>query len=69
MAGEQEIAIDDRTVGRKRKHAVGIAVMGDRDIGTAAFHEELHRFEMRRPTAHVDLAAIRIAVDDEDLGA
>ena len=66
--GEQEITVDDRAVRRECEHAVGVAVMGNRDIGTAAFHQELHRLEVRRAAAHVDLAAIGIGVDDKDLG-
>ena len=67
--GFDHVAVDLGAVGRHEHHAVGIAVVRHADVRTAFAHELGKRLEMGGTAVHVDIGAVEVLVDRDDLGA
>ena len=56
-------------VGVDREAAVGVAVVGDAEVGAVLEHGGLQLVEVGRADAVVDVHAVGVGADDDDLGA
>ena len=63
------VAVDDVAVGVDGEAAVGVAVVGDADVGAVLAHRGLQEAEVGRADAVVDVHAVGVGADDGDLRA
>ena len=63
------VAVDDGAVLVDDDHAVGVAIERDADIGAHFMHLLRQSRRMRRTAFLVDVEAVRLVVDGDDLGA
>ena len=67
--GEQLVAVDDMAALVDDHHAVGVAVERDADVGAHLAHLAAERGEIGRAAFLVDVEAVRLDADRDDLGA
>src|SRR6185437_4476710 len=67
--GEQLVAVDDMPALVDDEHAVGVAVERNADVGAHLAHLARQRVEIGRAAVLVDVEAVRIDADRNDLGA
>ena len=63
------VAVDDLAVGVDCETAIGVAVVRDAHVGAVLEHGGLQLVEVRRADAVVDVHAVGVGPDDDDLGA
>ena len=63
------VAVDQIAVFVAQQHAIGVAIMGQSDIGAVLAHLGKQLFRMHRPAILVDVLAVGLIAHDEDLGA
>ena len=72
IAHEQEqqvVAVADRSVRVDHLHAIAVAVEGDAEVGAALAHGRLQQAQVGRAAAGVDVEAVRLRADRDDIGA
>jgi len=67
--GHELVAVDESALLIGNDHAVGVAIERDADIGARLDHLGAHRLRRRRAAFLVDVEAIRVVTDGDDLGA
>ena len=65
--GLDHVTVDLGAVGRHEHHAVGIAIVRHADVRAAFAHKLGKRLEMGGTAVHVDIGAVEVLVDRDDL--
>ena len=66
--GEDLVAVDDLAAPVHREAAVGVTVQGEADVGAVLEDRGLQHLEVGRPAALVDVGAVGLGADRDDLG-
>ena len=67
--GQDVVAVDLVALAVDEEHAVGVAIVGQTDVGMSAQHELAQRLEVRRAALDVDVGTAVVGVDGMDRGA
>ena len=66
--GDDSIAVDEIAEMVNSNEPIGITIECEPGIGTISEHRLLQALRVSRSTAVVDIGAIRVSVDDDDIG-